>query len=106
MIWKPCTLFAKVQDGDTVDELGNPVMQEKEIWSGGVRFTPWSDSDLALLGREVVKNEQLYAVPTDIKNIQDAKTAEFDGVRLNIKEVSDLSPRWTRIRVEVYKHGK
>lgn len=106
MIWKPCKLFAKVPDDDKVDELGNPIMKEQEIWSGGVRFTPWSDVDLELEGREVVKNEQLYAVPIDVSRIRNAKTAELDGIRLNIKEVSDLSPRWTRIRVEIYKHGQ
>ena len=59
MIWKPCKLFAKVQDDDKTDELGNPVMLDQEIWSGKVVFTPWSDSDLELQGRDVVRNEQL-----------------------------------------------
>lgn len=101
MIWKPCKLFAKVQDDDKTDELGNPVMLDQEIWSGKVVFTPWSDSDLELQGRDVVRNEQLYAVPTVIDRIKDAKTAEMDGIRLNIKEITNLSPRWVRIRVEV-----
>jgi hypothetical protein len=60
------------------------------------------DQQIALEGREVTKNEQLYAVPVSYDVVAFVKKAEVDGVMMKVIEVTDLSPRWSVIRVKVY----
>ena len=102
MIWKPCILYAETIDEKKTDELGNPEKGTEQVWSGNARFTPWTDQQIALEGREVTKNEQLYAVPVDYAVIAFVRKAEIDGVMMKVIEVTDFSPRWSVIRVKVY----
>ena len=102
MIWKPCILYAETADYENTDELGNPTKGTEQVWSGKIRFTPWTDQQIALEGREVTKNEQLYAVPVSYDVVAFVKKAEVDGVMMKVIEVTDLSPRWSVIRVKVY----
>lgn len=102
MIWKNCTLYAEIIDAENTDELGNPIKETEQVWAGQVRFTPWTDQQIALEGRDVTKNEQLYAVPAAYNDIWNAKKAELDGKTLKVIEVTDLGPRWSVIRVKVY----
>ena len=105
MIWKDCVLYNETIDGENTDELGNPIKGKEQVWSGQIRFTPWTDQQIALEGREVTKNEQLYAVPVAYETVKSVKWAELDSVLLKVKEVTDLSPRWSVIRVVIHKNG-
>lgn len=102
MIWKPCILYAETADYENTDELGNPTKGTEQVWSGKIRFTPWTDQQIALEGRDVTKNEQQYAVPVAFNVIESARKAEIDGVMLKVIDVTDMSPRWSVIRVKVY----
>lgn len=102
MIWKPCILYAETADYENTDELGNPTKGTEQVWSGKIRFTPWTDQQIALEGRDVTKNEQQYAVPVAFSVIEFARKAEIDGVMLKVIDVTDMSPRWSVIRVKVY----
>lgn len=102
MIWKNCTLYAETIDEDNTDELGNPARGTEQVWAGSCRFTPWTDQQIALEGRDVTKNEQLYGVPVNYDVVAFAAFAEIDGVRMKVIEVTDLGPRWSVIRVKVY----
>jgi hypothetical protein len=102
MIWKRCTLYAETTDYENTDELGNPTKGTEQVWTGSVRFTPWTDQQIALEGRDVTKNEQLYAVPVSYDVVAFVRKAEIDGVMLKVTEVTDLAPRWSVIRVKVY----
>lgn len=102
MIWKPCILYAETADYENTDELGNPTKGTEQVWSGKIRFTPWTDQQIALEGRDVTKNEQQYAVPVAFNMIEFARKAEIDGVMLKVIDVTDMSPRWSVIRVKVY----
>lgn len=102
MIWKDCKLYAETIDTSKTDALGNPEKGTEQIWGGLIRFTPWTDQQIALEGREVTKNEQLYAVPASYDDVCFAKKAEIDGTMLKVIEVTDLSPRWSVIRVKTY----
>lgn len=104
MIWKPCILYAETADYENTDELGNPTKGTEQVWSGKIRFTPWTDQQIALEGREVTKNEQLYAVPVAYETVKSVKWAELDSALLKVKEVTDLSPRWSVIRVVIHKN--
>ena len=106
MIWKRCVICAEIKDESQADELGNVKKVLSEIWSGNVRFTPWSDQQVALEGRTVTDNEQLYAVPADYETINTAKKAVLDGVAHEVKAVKELAPRWTVIQVKVMKNGR
>lgn len=102
MIWKHGTLYALAETGEE-DELGNPVVGQAVLWSGEIRFTPWTDEDVTVNGRDVTRNEQRYAIPVSYEAIKNAEQIELDGVMLNITAVSDLGPRWAMIQTEVYK---
>lgn len=102
MIWKNCTLYAETIDVENTDELGNPIKGTEQVWAGQVRFTPWTDQQIALEGRDVTKNEQLYAVPVSYDVVAFVRKAEVDGVMMKVIEVTDLGPRWSVIRVKVY----
>ena len=102
MIWKHCTLYAETIDYENTDELGNPAKGTEQVWTGSIRFTPWADQQIALEGRDVTKNEQLYAVPVSYDTVAFVRKAEIDGVMLKVIEVTDLAPRWSVIRVKVY----
>ena len=102
MKWVDCKLYAETIDYDKTDELGNPEKGTEQVWTGLVRFTPWTDQQIALEGREVTKNEQLYAVPVSYDVVAFVRKAEVDGVMMKVIEVTDLSPRWSMIRVKVY----
>lgn len=102
MIWKPCELQRKT--GQKKDELGNFVGGEFEtVYETRARFTPWTDEQISLEGREVTRNEQRFAIPIPFSEFPACTHAVIDGVRQKIKQVIDLSPRWSVIQVEVYK---
>lgn len=102
MTWKQGTLYAMVETGDE-DELGNPVKIQELLWVGQLRFTPWSDEDISINGREVTMNEQRFAVPVPYGSIKEAEQAELDGDVLHVTSISDLGPRWTTVQVKVHK---
>lgn len=102
MIWKECLLQRKT--GQTEDALGNLVGGEWEtVDETFCRFTPWTDEQIALEGRDVTKNEQRFAIPISYDDFPDCTHAVIDGVRQKIKEKIDLAPRYTAIQVEVYE---
>lgn len=101
MIWKKCKLLARRKIGE--DELQNPLYEWIEVKKTVARFTPWTDEQVALEGREVVKNEQRYAVPISFKDFPDCQKVEMEGQRLDINGKIDLSPRWTLIQVKTYE---
>lgn len=105
MIWKQCSIYAEIKDG-TTDELGNAKKSLTKVWSGSVRFTPWTDQQKALEGRDVTDNEQIYAVPVDFETIWTAKKAVLDGIPHEIKVITECAPRWTFIQVRVMKNGR
>lgn len=102
MMWKDGKLFALTPTGEE-DELGNQTKELTELWSGQLRFSPWTDVDVSVNGREVTQNEQRYAVPVPYSVIKQAEQAEFDGVMLKVNAVCDLGARWTMIQVKVHK---
>lgn len=102
MMWKQGIVYA-LEDSGNEDELGNPIKEQSILWSGGLRFTPWTNDDIAVNGREVTMNEQRYAIPVPYETIKHADQVELDNVILNITSVSDLGPRWTIIQVRVNK---
>lgn len=102
MIWKPCQLQAIT--GQSEDALGNPTGGEWEtIKNTFARFTPWTDEQIALEGREVTKNEQRFVIPIPFASFPDCTHAVIDGRRQQITEKIDLAPRYTVLQVKVYK---
>lgn len=106
MIWKKCVLYNETVNAEVTDELGNPEKGTEQVWTGDARFTPWSDQQIALEGRDVTRNEQLYAIPVGYDTVKNVVKAEMNGVMLKVVEVTELTPRWSVIRVKVYKHGR
>lgn len=102
MIWKSCLL--QVISGQTEDELGNPAGGEwQTLKKTYARFTPWTDEQIGIEGRTVTKNEQRFAVPVPFSAFPQCTHAVIDGVRQEITQKIDLSPRYTVIQVKVYK---
>lgn len=102
MIWKACQL--QIITNQTEDALGNMVGGNWEtVKDTFCRFTPWTDEQIALEGRDVTKNEQRFAIPIPFERFPECTHAVIDGIRQKIKEKIDLTPRYTVIQVEVYK---
>lgn len=102
MIWKACQL--QVITNQTEDALGNMVGGNWEtVKDTFCRFTPWTDEQIALEGRDVTKNEQRFAIPIPFERFPECTHAVIDGIRQKIKEKIDLTPRYTVIQVEVCK---
>ena len=101
MIWKECILYAETETEK--DELNNPVYELKEVKRSVCRFTPWTDDQIALEGREVTMNEQRFAIPMPFSEFPECSYAEIDGVQQKITQKINLSPRYTVIQVKVSK---
>lgn len=102
MIWKPCQL--QILTNQTEDALGNMIGGDWKTVGGTVcRFTPWTDEQIALEGREVTRNEQRFVIPIPFNEFPTCTHAVINGVRQKIMQIIDLSPRWSVIQVEVYK---
>lgn len=102
MIWKPCLLQKLV--GQEEDELKNPVGGEWQTVKETVaRFTPWTNEQIALEGREVTRNEQRFMIPVPFAAFPECTHAMIGGIRQEITQKMDLTPRYTVIQVKVYK---
>lgn len=102
MIWKPCQL--QIINGQTEDALGNMVGGEwQTVKDTFCRFTPWTDEQIALEGREVTRNEQQFVLPIPFDQFPDCTHAVINDRRQEIRQKIDLSPRYTVIQVKVYK---
>lgn len=102
MIWKDCDLQKQV--GQQTDELGNLVGGEwQTIMATCARQTPWTNINTESGDRTVTHNEQWFVLPVSFDNFPDATHAMIDGKRQRVIERIDLAPRYTAIRVEMYK---
>lgn len=101
MIWKPCILYSLAETG--VDMLDNPTYELQKKLETYARFSPWTDAQKALEGREVTKNEQRFVLPLPFNRLRDCKLAEIDNVMYAITEAINLFPRFSVIQVKVYK---
>lgn len=102
MIWKDCDLQKRV--GQQTDELGNLVGGGwQTIMATCARQTPWTNINTESGDRTVTHNEQWFVLPVPFDNFPDATHAMIDGKRQRVIERIDLAPRYTAIRVEVYK---
>ena len=106
MIWKKCELKNKVNQ--TEDVLGNQTGGTWQMVKSTVcRFTPWTEEQIAVEGREVTRNEQQYIIPIPFEQFPDCTHISINGgVVQQIKESIALSVRWTLIRVMTYKEKK
>lgn len=101
MIWKPCILLAAQETGE--DELGNSTVRYTSVKKTKARFTPWTDEEIQLEGREVTRNGQHFIIPIPFAGFPSCDAVIMDGKEQEIIEVIDLSPRYTCIKVKVYK---
>lgn len=101
MMWKECHLLERKKTG--TDALGNDTYDFQEVMRTTCRFSPWTNDQIALEGRDVTRNEQQYIVPIPYFAFPSCQKAEIDGMRREITQVIDLSPRYTMIRVRSYK---
>ena len=67
------------------------------------RQTPWTNINTESGDRTVTHNEQWFVLPVPFDNFPDATHAMIDGKRQRVIERIDLAPRYTAIRVEMYK---
>lgn len=102
MIWKKCIL--KARRSEETDALGNPVLLSWEtVKETTARFTPWTDEQIALEGRNVTENEQRFLLPLSRASLPDFQRAVIDDIPYDITQVIDLDPRWTVIQGKVHK---
>ncbi len=104
MMWQKCKLKKKI--GQEKDALGNLTGGEwKTVKTIECRFTPWTDEQVAVDERKVTENIQQFALPICYKDFPKECThaSVNDGPEQEIRQVIDLSSRWTLIQVRVSK---
>lgn len=102
MIWKSCDLQKRTNRQP--DALGNMTGGDWETVKATLaRRTPWNALDADLDGRTVTRNEQWFMIPIPFVEFPECTHAVIDGVRQEIVELVDLTPRYTALRVEVHK---
>ena len=101
MIWTTATLLNEQETGK--DELGNAVMEYVDVKTVEMRFTPWSNEERQLEGREVTENTQKYLIPSAAFSACSA--VRVDGVVRKLKKAVNLSPRWVCLVIENYKQS-
>lgn len=101
MKWEKCKLYKNKQVG--MDSLRNPIYEKELVLETICRFTPWSDMQIHLEGREVTKNEQRFVIPLPFDDFPGCNYVEINGIMQKVTEATSLSPRYTSIQVSVYK---
>jgi hypothetical protein len=102
MIWTDCIIKKSTTSGQ--DSLGNPIQRDPVIlWSGKGRFTNWTDLELKIEDRTITKDEQAFVIPVPYETIKDAEKAVMNDVEYVVNDKYDLSPRWSVLKVKVYK---
>jgi hypothetical protein len=101
VIWKRCNLYELSETGR--DVLGNPICEPVKVMETYARYTPWTDEQIALEGREVTRSEQRFAIPISFASFPACALAEIDGIKQEITEKINLLPRYTVIQVKAYK---
>lgn len=86
-----------------VDELGNAVVEHKEIMQVKARFTPWTTEEIQLDSRGITKNTQRYVIPMSYNNFPKCSYILVNGVECEVVEIIYLSPRYTSVLVKGYK---
>lgn len=101
MIWVPCALIGEIQTGK--DVLNNPTYESVEVKQSLARCSPWTDEQIVLEGREITRNEQQYILPIPFIDFPTCQKIRLNGHELDIMDITDLSSRYTLIRVKKYK---
>ncbi len=101
MIWKKCKLMARKQVGE--DKLHNPQYDYVVVKETIARFTPWTDEQISLEGRDVTRNEQRFLLPIPFSMFPECQRVEMEGYVQEIMQVIELTPRYTVIQVKCYK---
>lgn len=98
MIWKDISFLKRSET--TADELGNPIYDWIVVGTGQARETPWTDEQIAILGREVTRDEQRLAIPYEAP---DCERVIVDNVTYDVTEIVQHGPRYTVLQVKVTK---
>lgn len=102
MRWEQCTLIGKIKTGE--DLLHNPVYEEKAFESCMGRFTPWSNEEVQLEGREVTMNQRKLLLRLPFSCFPDCEKVGIGGVTYEITpKTVDLTSRFTLLYVKAYK---
>lgn len=102
MIWVQMKIL---QADTTTDRLGNVVETGTytTIAEAVGRFSPWSDEDVTIQGRDVTENQQRYLVPIDFSAVKDATHVEINQKVVEIYQITDNLPRWTVFQVRKWR---
>lgn len=104
MKWEDCALIGRKQTGE--DELGNPLFSVSDIKTCKARFTPWTNEEIQLEGREVTKNERKLLLRLSLHDYPSTCSGLIvESVDYEITKVIDLSPRFVLLHVKRYKEG-
>lgn len=102
MIWQT---MAVVRADTETDRLGNdvPTGTYTTLAECSGRFSPWSDQDTEINGREVTENEQRYLLPVAFETIKTATHVRIGGVYVEITKITDNAPRWTILQIRKWR---
>jgi hypothetical protein len=102
MIWRAINVLKAITEKD---RLGNDCTTGRFdiLAETKGRFSPWTDTDVEIEGRDVTENEQRYLLPVPYDTIKTATHADFGGKVVEITQITDNAPRWTVLQVRRWK---
>lgn len=101
MKWEDCKLIGQKKTGE--DALGNVLYESVEIQSCKARFTPWTNEEIQLEGREVTRNERKLLLRLPFSDFPECVAVSVNGEKYEITKAVDLSPRFVLLHVKKYK---
>lgn len=104
MKWEKATLIANVKSSE--DELGNSVFEQSEILTVNARFSPWTENQIALEGRDITSSEMRVIIPISYSALPKFDKIKIKNILYLVKQKMDLSPRFTMLQIKEYRNGK
>lgn len=101
MKWIDCTLIGENESGK--DELGNPIYSLSDIRTCKARFTPWTNDEIQLEGRDVTRNERKLLLRLPFSAFPECTGVRLPDGNYEITQKMNLEPRFVLLQVKRYK---
>lgn len=101
MKWIDCTLIGKTASGE--DALGNPIYALSDIRTCKARFTPWTNDEIQLEGRDVTRNERKLLLRLPFSMFPECMRVRLPDGNYEITQKINLEPRFVLLHVKKYK---
>lgn len=85
------------------DILGNPITEEKVLDTILGRFSPWTEKEIEILGRELTTANRKVMTRATRDLLEKADRIQGDGSDYTIEQILDLGTRWRVLYIKGYR---